>query len=208
MTGAADTGAAMTDDRNMHMLDETLSAFLDGESGPDETHALIERLRRDTALQATLDRYHRLRAQLRGELHPGLDDGFADRVLAGIEAADAVPGRRRLDGLGMWRKPPLLRMTLGLAMAASVAAVTVLAVQTLLPPADPAFPALTAAAPEARLTAGQLQAASELSRDAAAELDDYLISHNHSALDHGFSAGMGFMRVAADDGLMLDGGGR
>jgi negative regulator of sigma E activity len=198
----------MTDARNMHTLDETLSAFLDGESGHQETQALLDRLLQDDGLQAVLDRHHRLRAQLRGELHPGLDDDFAGRVLAGIEAADAAPGRRRFDTLSTWRKPPLMRMTLGLAMAASVAAVTVLAVQTLLPPADPAFPTLTAATSEARLTVAERQAATELSPDAAAELDDYLISHNHSALDHGFNAGMGFMRVAAHEGIDLEGSGR
>jgi hypothetical protein len=101
-----------------------------------------------------------------------------------------------------------MRMMLGLAMAASVAAVTILAIQTLLPPADPAFPILTAATSDARPAAGELQAATELSPDAAAELDDYLISHNHSALDHGFSAGMGFMRRHAHEGIDSEGGGR
>ncbi|HXG28866.1 MAG TPA: RseA family anti-sigma factor [Nevskiales bacterium] len=197
----------MTDTHDPTGLDEALSAFLDGESSPDETHALLDRLRHDAALQAALDRHHRLRAQLRGELHPGLDAGFAERVLAGIEAAQMVP-RPRLGEVTAWRRPPLMRMTLGLAMAASVAAVTILAVQTLLPPANPAFPVLTAATSDVRPAAGERQAATELSPDAAAELNDYLISHNHSALDHGFSAGMGFMRVAAHEGIDAEGGGR
>lgn len=195
-------------------LDETLSAFLDGEATANETRELLDRLCNDAQMRAALDRHQRLRATLRGELHPGLDAGFANRVMAAINA-DAS-GSRKVISFAAARQSRPVRMVFGLAMAASLAAVTVLSVRILLPATDSAFPALTPVAgqqPAApAVTAVALTATTapgttvkpitpwnDLSPDEIAELNDYLISHNNSAMDHGLNSSFGFMRVAAQD---------
>jgi negative regulator of sigma E activity len=183
-------------------LTERLSAFLDGEANATEARELLDQLCRDPQLRDTLYRHQRTRAALRGELHPGLDDGFAGRVMAAIEQESRPRERVWLATL---RRNRPVQAVAGLAMAASLAAVTVLSVRTLLPASDTAFPALVAK-PEARHTAAATAVSapsrqwSELSPDAMAELDSYLMSHNNSAVDHGLNGSLGFMRVAAHEG--------
>jgi negative regulator of sigma E activity len=204
----------MTDHTTDPKLDELLSAFLDGETTTKETQALLDRMVHEPHLQIALDRHQRLRASLRGELHPALDDGFLSRVLAGIDLPEARPSRV-IAFKSRSRMPVALRATLGMAMAASIAAVTVLSVQTLLPTSEGAFPLTTAgmsgiertAADDAvRVAAGPaMEQPSErmMSAEDFAELNNYLISHNNSTIDHGLNSTMGFMRVAADDGIEL-----
>jgi negative regulator of sigma E activity len=204
----------MTDHTTDPKLDELLSAFLDGETTTKETQALLDRMVHEPHLQIALDRHQRLRASLRGEFHPALDDGFLSRVLAGIELPEAQPSRV-IAFKSRSRMPVALRATLGMAMAASIAAVTVLSVQTLLPTSEDAFPLTTAgmsgiertAADDAiRVAAGPaMERPSErmMSAEDFAELNNYLISHNNSTIDHGLNSTMGFMRVAADDGIEL-----
>jgi negative regulator of sigma E activity len=195
-------------------ISEALSAFLDGEANPEEMHALLDELDRNPGLHALVNRHHQVRASLRGELYPGLDTGFAERVLAGIEATEVgVTAGSRVVSLPRTRHRPWLRGTFGLAMAASLAAVVVLAARTLLPPAEPVLSVLNTAQttlPPASRSA-EIEAAAQarssgqpwndLSPDAVAELNNYLISHNNSAMDHGLGGSMGFMRVAAGDGV-------
>jgi negative regulator of sigma E activity len=209
----------MSEQKSETRLSETLSAFLDGETSPEEMHALLQALERDPRLQDALDRHHRMRAGLRGELHPGLDAGFAGRVLAGIEAGGAALAESAVIALpARHAVRPWFRGAVGLAMAASLAAVIVLAAQVLLPPPPEAIlsastlnrdsRAAAAPAPEIGIPA-QARRRSEpwndLSPAAAAELNNYLISHNNSAMEHGLGRSMGFTRVAASDGLAFEG---
>lgn len=195
----------MNEPKTLSGFDEPLSAFLDGEASAQEVHAVLDRLRCEPALRAVVDRHHRLRAQLRGELNPALGDGFVQRVMDRLDE----PRTRVIPLVAPLQAPrrlkPWMRASLGLAMAASVSAVTVLSVPLLMPSGDPGFPALTA-----RLADRSVQGHhwNDLSPDAAAELNNYLISHNNSAMDHGLSGTMGFMRVAADERLDFEGSGR
>lgn len=203
----------MTDHRTDPKLDELLSAFLDGEANTKETHDVLERVARDPRIQAVLDRHQRLRASLRGELNPALDEGFLGRVMAGIDAPESQADK--VVVLQSRRRMPLaVRATLGMAMAASLAAVTVLSVQTLLPSSEGAFPlsragmsAIERASGDGvQVANGQAAERSDdglMTADDFAELNNYLISHNNSTIDHGLNSTMGFMRVAADDGLEL-----
>ncbi|MGH8453828.1 MAG: sigma-E factor negative regulatory protein [Nevskiales bacterium] len=209
----------MTDRKIAPKLDELLSAFLDGEASAEETHTLLDRLGREPGLHATLDHHHRLRASLRDELHPGLDEAFASRVLAGIDGIENTAAPHVANVVPLPRRAhPLMRTTLGLAMAASVAAVAVLTAQTLLPTTDSTFPTLTTTpdVPHVATTPTKAVAVAvdtgqhwnDLSPDAATELHHYLISHNNSAVDHGLNGTMGFMRVAADEAVDFDRGSR
>ncbi len=188
-------------------LDETLSSFLDGELGWQETEALLGRMRADPALQAALDRHHRCRAILRDEWYPQLDDGFAHRVLSAIDQEDRA-ATTKLAVLPARKRPSLTRTVMGLAMAASVAAVTVLVSQALIPAGGQEYLANRLADARSALRLDNSQHWEDLSPDAAAELNNYLISHHNSAIDHGLNGTMGMMRVASEERSTIDWAGR
>jgi sigma-E factor negative regulatory protein RseA len=103
---------------------EILSAGMDGELSREEIRFLLRRLEADSALANAWSRYHVGRDGLRGEALPPVSAGFADRVMAVIEAeaapqaAPAVAPRRR------W-----LHWSAGGAIAASVAVAALMVAQ-------------------------------------------------------------------------------
>ncbi len=115
--------------------DEKLAPLLDG---TDEASAsAIDAVTDDVNLQYRLRRYRLIGEALRRELPPAIDTGFHAKVMAQVRqeqrAARPVPERRLQaepagEGLGRWR--PLA----GLAVAASVAVLTVALWQPLSQP--------------------------------------------------------------------------
>jgi sigma-E factor negative regulatory protein RseA len=107
------------------ILNEQLSALLDGELPPEETTLLLKRLGREQALAARLSRYRLCGDVLRGErVQPRAD--FALRVSAAVAAEPALAARAAARP----RRGGWLRPLAGLAVAASVAVVAVLVLQT------------------------------------------------------------------------------
>ncbi|HUO79952.1 MAG TPA: RseA family anti-sigma factor [Steroidobacteraceae bacterium] len=105
------------------ILNEQLSALLDGELPPEETSLLLKRLGREAALAQRLGRYRLCGDVLRGEsVQPRAD--FALRVSAAIAAEPPLPA----VGVAPRRPAAVRRLTplAGLAVAASVAMVAVL----------------------------------------------------------------------------------
>ena len=101
------------------ILNEQLSALLDGELPPEETTLLLKRLGREAELAGRLSRYRLCGDVLRGErVQPRAD--FTMRVSARIAAEPPLPVARRAAA-PRWLKP-----LAGLAVAASVAVVAVL----------------------------------------------------------------------------------
>lgn len=194
------------------MIDEKLSAFLDGEASKDDVLEVLQRIRREPGLRALLDRHHLARACLRGEAHPGLDSGFADRVMAGIAAEETAEKLRSTQTATPTRRH--FRTLVGLAMAASVAGFAVIALQSFplhdslfTPtqqtaannPADAGSLAVADVQPGSTDASGQAVRWEQLPADAADQLNNYLISHNNYATDHGLGGSLGFMRVTAYD---------
>lgn len=108
------------------VLDEQLSALLDGELPPEETALLLKRLGREPELAARLVSYRLCGDVLRGEQASPRAD-FAMRVSAAVAslAPIAPPAAARRP----WRTPRWLRPAAGLAVAASVGMLAVLLVQ-------------------------------------------------------------------------------
>ncbi len=104
---------------------EQVSAFLDGELPGTEMELLLKRLTRDAELRDSFGRYALIGEALRGTGHGALTKGFASRVNLAIDgepapmSAHAQPGRT-----AHWWRP-----IAGVAMAAGVAAVAVVALQ-------------------------------------------------------------------------------
>jgi hypothetical protein len=116
------------------LLNEQLSALLDGELPPEQTALLLRRIEREPELAARLARFRICGEVLRGErVQPRPD--FALRVSAAIAAepepqpgsAPAAPTRRA------GRVPGWLKSATGLAVAASVGMLAVLVLQRTAP---------------------------------------------------------------------------
>ena len=172
---------------------EQISALLDGELPEAEQRLLLERLERDPALRAHWSRYQLISDAVHQTLPPQVDMGLADRVMA---ALDAQPAHHQ--NTGGWTARALKPLA-GLAVAASVAVVAVLAVQqsrtpvvapgTALVAANPPAPALpaTAGADAALADARQIQPANRL--------NEYLVNHSEYAASGGMPGMSPYARI-------------
>lgn len=113
-------------------LQSQLSAFIDGELPTAETELLARRLARDPELQQAMGRYVLMGEALRAPVHGrSISRDFSARIAAAIEQADdkgdvtpSVPEQKRFSVPVQWLKPAA-----GIAVAASVALVAVLAMR-------------------------------------------------------------------------------
>jgi sigma-E factor negative regulatory protein RseA len=137
-------------------LDSQLSAMFDDELPEDQCQLLARRLSRDDALKARWRRYAVMGAAIRAErqgagaMSVRLETNLAARVSAVISAepalsADAVAQRgvRKVAGMRWWQP------VAGGAIAAGVAAMSVLWIRAQAPVGDETFVADNAAAPAA-----------------------------------------------------------
>lgn len=94
------------------IIEEQLSALMDGELERDQTRFLLKRLESDDGLSLRWARYHVARQSLRRQEVVVLSDDFASRVMARLESETTVQHRHMA---------PWLRWGAGGAIAASVA---------------------------------------------------------------------------------------
>lgn len=113
--------------------DESLSALLDGELDEQEVESVARSLVQNPALRARWRRYQLASDSLRGDLPATTDPALLDRIGAAIAAEPVYTAphhwRRK-------RRPTWLQQAGGLAIAASVTALSIFAAQALL--RDPA----------------------------------------------------------------------
>ncbi|HEY6644885.1 sigma-E factor negative regulatory protein [Povalibacter sp.] len=106
---------------------EQLSACLDGELPETELDLLLRQVQRDVQVLQSLDRYSLISEALRGPAPVAVSRGFADRIAAAIEAepfARTAVQRPSQAAFMRWMRPAA-----GIAIAAGVAAVAVIALQ-------------------------------------------------------------------------------
>ncbi len=172
-------------------MDEQLSSLLDNELDAKASQRALTRIAQEPALQAAWTRQHLLKAVLAGEdrVLPAAD--FADRVMASLYSeGDAKPPSKKVVSLVRPRKSRVL-IASGLAMAASVMAVTVvLKLMPLHSPSSTEGVTLVSAAesPHFRKVASD----AEIQR----EMEEYLLEHQRLAARHGLTAPRGYMRMA------------
>jgi len=172
---------------------EQLSACLDGELPPGELDLLLKRLERDPQLRRSIGRYSLLGEVMRAGRPVAASMSFADEVAAALDAEPALspaaaPVRKFASraaagrGFGRWLQP-----VAGLAVAAGVAAVAVLAFQpsTSLPPEQVAVNTPSAAsvpAVQSRTNPGSSYTVpTNTTSDAyipAARLTNYVVAHS------------------------------
>jgi sigma-E factor negative regulatory protein RseA len=180
--------------------DEFLSALVDDELGDFEQRRLLDELGADPELAGRWGRYHLIGEALRGGLPARTDMGFAERLQANLsdEAPLQVePGALVSDAAESPRRAA--HPVIGLALAASVAAVTVIGVQSLLgerptgqtqvveaptPVAEPAPKIAAAVSGTPDQAVQRVRSVNPLitNSEDAARLNSYLITHfEHSA---------------------------
>jgi sigma-E factor negative regulatory protein RseA len=195
----------MTDD-----IREYVSVLADGEAHGTKLHAMLDRLEQDPELRQHWECYHLISDALKNHLPSTLDREFARRVMIALDGESRV----KIPFL-IWRPPlrPTFRDAVGFAMAASVAAVAILATQWAtqrpggevnqpslgslpvqygtapLPTAQPTPPPITVsdAHPDTRQTP-ESGAADE-------RLNNYLIDHSVYAAASGMQGMMPYVRV-------------
>ncbi|MGD9842683.1 MAG: sigma-E factor negative regulatory protein [Steroidobacteraceae bacterium] len=110
-------------------LQSQLSAFVDDELPTAETDLLVRRLVKDTDLKQTMSRYLMMGEALRnpatGSLHsPILSHDFSQRIASALEQ-DQLAVLAKIDAHPSRTWPQWLKPAVGMALAASVAAVAI-----------------------------------------------------------------------------------
>ncbi|MFQ5644496.1 MAG: sigma-E factor negative regulatory protein [Thiogranum sp.] len=170
---------------------EQLSALADDELSDVERPLLLGRMQRDAGLRECLGRY-----QLIGEVMRGIADtttlGVADRVRRVLQedVSGQLPDAPQRENFNWWK--PLA----GVAVAASVALVAVLAVSSLRETATGSVPELasaqTVAPAMARVSDGQWD---RIEAGIDKRLSGYLVNHNEYAASRGVQGVMPYVRI-------------
>ncbi len=175
-------------------LHEQLSALVDDELAEAEQDLLTRRIGTDPELHRRLVRYQVISDALRNQLPDRIDPAFSARVQAAVskeavQTAD-IPARRRLARL--------LKPVAGVAMAASVAVVAVLSLQsdreeTAAPPAVASAPSSTDyiradSTPEPAIR-----------QHTGKNLDIYLVNHNEYAVNRRMQGMLPYVRIISHD---------
>lgn len=119
----------MSENANVRMSDpvnEQLSAYLDGELAGVETDLLVKRIARDAELRACLGRYALVSELVKGDQAVAASRAFAAKVMSALDEEPALAASRFVLS-PVWARR--LRPAAGMAVAAGVAAVAVVAVQ-------------------------------------------------------------------------------
>ena len=172
-------------------LYEQLSALVDDELTSTEQALLLRRLATDAGLRQRLARYQLVSDALQNHLPPRLDSDFQARVHAALEDEPAVQA-------GPARLAALFRPVAGLAVAASVAVVAVLSLQSIRQE-DPAAvaPVAIAPVPENYIRAGNTPPAA--ANGVEQVLDVYIVNHNEYAVNRGMQGMLPYVRLVGQD---------
>ncbi len=126
-----------------NLSDERLSSLLDGELDDTQQRHAIDALGGDVEARERWERFHLAGDALHGNLAEAIDPRFASRVMAAIDDEPAIlappPSPRQSSTTRTHAPSRLSKRFAGLAVAASVAAVAVMGVESLYHE-DPAAP--------------------------------------------------------------------
>lgn len=166
---------------------ENLSAAMDGQLSKDELRFLLRRLDRDVSLRDAWARYHVAGDGMRREVPVMASAGFAARVMEVIEgeqaAVEVAPKRRD------W-----LRLSVGGAIAASVAVAALMISQPTAPDSEHAAPATAGVAPQSAHSANTALASvnpARASNDVLAAVPPSLSAYSASGLSQRASVTLG-----------------
>lgn len=172
-------------------MNEKLSALVDSELGARERDPVFAALAEDEELLRSWDRYHLMGATMRGELQVLASQDLADRIARQIEREKpqgraAIPPRRFV-----------VRHAGGLALAASVAAMSIYGVRFIWPDTpQPAPLAASKVAPQQPATA--VAKTDPAQRKWEKDLNALLVQHSEFSPTSGMGV-MPYVRIAGHD---------
>ena len=171
-------------------LHEQISALVDDELEEQEQALLLRQLENDAELSGRLSRFQIISDALQNHLPERLNSGFHARVQAAL--ADEPPVQRQRSGFAVLFKPAA-----GVALAASVAMVAVLSLQSTRqdPEAVPAVASAPTHDSYIRAAADDSVASSEPAT-APQNLDIYLANHSEYAVRRGI---LPYVRLVGHD---------
>ncbi|WP_455365548.1 sigma-E factor negative regulatory protein [Kaarinaea lacus] len=109
--------------------DEQVSAFIDDELKQDQHEKVISEICKDQELKYCLERYQMISDSMRNQLPAGIKPGFVDSVMAAIESEPTILAPANLSKKSSF--PSMMtRKAAGFAIAASVATIAVIGVQS------------------------------------------------------------------------------
>jgi len=171
---------------------EQLSALLDDELSELERPLLLGRLQRDTELRECIGRYQLIGEVMRGG-EKAATSSVADRVQAALAQDVPIPrsGGRMAARMMNWWKP-----VAGIAVAASVALVALLAVTEVRDTTTAEVPAVAAVEPEpAPVVAVEDEQWDRIEPQLDKRLSGYLVNHNEFAASRGVQGVMPYVRI-------------
>ena len=182
---------------------EAISALMDGENHDDGTLAISELLRDETVRHAW-GRYHLISDCLRQALPARIDPSLSTRIFAALSKEPTVLDRRPA------LRAALLKPLAGIAIAASVAALALVAVQLNRPGRDmQAQPVVASQAPLVQPTgtftfasghAGEQPARPQLARgQSSARLNRYLVNYNEYRSNAAIQGMFPYVRIVAHE---------
>ena len=195
----------------MTQRDEQISALLDDALSAEELNELMQDLKRDHLEDAErIQRYQLASDAMKGELN---NTSFMDISAAVHRAIEQEPVPEMQSAKVVSKKSfdfsAWLRPLTGMAVAASVAVVTVVAFKTVQTEAtDPATPAIAQLKPQTAITpvnpviAQQVRVASTLNiekntQENHQQLNDYMIKHSGAANQSTMQGMMPYVRVVS-----------
>lgn len=107
-------------------FDERISALIDDELTDFELRRVTDEVMSDEALKQRFQRYSLIGDAMRNEMPTALDMDFSSRVMASIDEEPAAQHPPRAANDSRWKKP-----LAGAAIAASVAAMALVSLQTM-----------------------------------------------------------------------------
>jgi sigma-E factor negative regulatory protein RseA len=176
-------------------LHEQLSALVDDQLTEAEQALLMKRLAGDSDLHRRLARYQLISDTMRNQLPDHVDPGFSARVQAVVRnepvaARSQLPSGKRLAAL--------LKPAAGLAVAASVAVVAVLSLQSVREDAAP-LPHVASTPSSMDFIRADNTPEPATPPRADTSLDIYLVNHNEYAVNRGMQGMLPYVRILSHE---------
>ena len=168
-----------------YSLNEQLSALVDDELPGSEHDLLLRRIESDDQLYQRLSRYQLISDALQSHLPERVDPAFSRRVKVLLRSEPALSRYSRLATLA--------RPAAGLAVAASVAVMAVMSLQS----ARQGTPSPTEVVASAPPPSGDYMRVSDEPGNPSVDrkLDMYLVNHNEYAVNRGMQGMLPYVRI-------------
>ena len=171
-------------------LNEQISALVDDELDASEQALLLRQLSRDESLRGQFARYQLISDALKDGLPDRVDPEFHLRVQAALQ--DEAPHHAPAVTRQLMR---LYKPVTGLAIAASIAVVAVLSLQSVRQTSPDATPVVASAPAPADYIRADGQSPVARSASSTHDLDAYLVNHNEFAAKRGMRGSLPYMHI-------------